>query len=92
MISSTLVLEVRNGVVGVAIAAAAVDSIVGSVFIIVFVVDAVVVVFVVVVIVMGAGVAVAVGDGDGKVGNDHNNGNDGNPTTCPIVLLLKVLL
>ena len=50
-----------------------VDAIVGSVVVVVFVVDAVVVV--VVVIVMGVGVAVAVGDGDG--GNDNNNGDDG---------------
>ena len=54
MISSTLVLEVRNGVVGVAIAAAVIDAIVGSDFVVVFFVDAVVVS--VVVIVMGVGV------------------------------------
>ena len=84
MISSTLVLEVRNGVVGVAIAAVVVDAIVGSVVVVVFVVDAVVVV--VVVIVMGVGVAVAVGDGDG--GNDNNNGDDGKAddvSTCALV-------
>ena len=75
MISSTLVLEVRNGVVGVAIAAAVVDAIVGSVVVVVFFVDSVVVV-VVVVILMGAGVAVAVADGDGDDGNNNNNGND----------------
>ena len=73
---STLVLEVRNGVVGVAIAAVVVDAIVGSVVVVVFVVDAVVIV-VVVVIVMGVGVAVADGDGNGDDGNDNNNGNDG---------------
>ena len=72
MISSTLVLEVRNGVVGVAIATAVVDEIVGSVVVLVFVVDAVVVAVVVVVIVMGVGVAVAVGDGDGDNGNNTN--------------------
>ena len=77
MISSTLVLEVRNDVVGVAIAVAVVDTIVGSVVVVVFVVDAVVVVVVVVVIVMGVGVSVEVGDGDGNDGNDNNNGNDG---------------
>ena len=71
MILSTLVLEVRNGVVGVALAAAVVDAIVGSVV----VVDNVV--FVVVVIVVGVGVAVAVGDGDGDDGNDKNNGDNG---------------
>ena len=71
MILSTLFLEVRNGVVGVTIAAAMVDVIVGSVVVVVFVVDDVVVV---VVIVMGIGVAVSVGDGDG---NDKNNGDDG---------------
>ena len=65
----------RNGVVGVEIAAAVVDAIVGSVVVVVFVVDAVVVV--VVVIVMGVGVAVAVGDGDGKESNDNNNSDDG---------------
>ena len=69
MISSTLVLDVKNGVVGVAIAAAAVDAIVGSVVVVFFVVDAVVVVVVVVVIVMGVGVVVSVGDGDGDGGN-----------------------
>ena len=78
MISSTLVLEVRNGVVGGAIATAVVDEIVGSVVVIIFFVDAVVVVVVVVVvIVIGVGVAVAVGDGDGNNGNDNNNGDDG---------------
>ena len=35
MILSTLVLEVRNGVVGVAIAAVVVDAIVGSVVVVV---------------------------------------------------------
>ena len=71
---STLVLEVRNGVVGIAIAAAAVDAIVGSVVVVVFVVDAVVVVVVVVVvIVMSVGVSFTVGDRDGGDSNDNNN-------------------
>ena len=53
-----------------------VDAIVGSVVVVVFVVDAVFIV-IVVVIVMGVGVAVAVGDGDGENSNNNNNGNDG---------------
>ena len=88
MILSTLVLEVRNGVVGIAIAAAVVDAIFCSVVVIFFVVDAVVVVVVVVVIVMGVGVAVTVGDGDGDNSNDNNNGDDGkadNVSACALV-------
>ena len=69
----------RNGVVGVAIAAAVVDAIVGSVVVVVFVVDSVVVV---VVIVMGVGVAVAVGDSDGGNGD---NGKVDNVYACAIV-------
>ena len=63
----------RNGVVGVSIAAATVDAIIGSVVSVFFVVDAVVVI-VVVVIVVGVGVAFSVGDGDG---DDNNNSDDG---------------
>ena len=88
MILSTLVLEVRNGVVGVAIAAAVVDAIVGSVVVVVFVVDAVVVGVVVVVIFLDVGVVVAVGDGDGNNGNDNHNGDDGKAydvSTCALV-------
>ena len=82
MILSTLVLEVRNGVVGVAIAAAVVDAIVGSVVVVVFVVDDVVVVVVAVVIVMGVGVAVAVGDGDVDNGDD---GKADDVSACALV-------
>ena len=88
MISSTLVLEVSNGVVGVTIAAAAVDAIVGSVVVLVFVVDTIVVAVDVVVIVMGVGVPVAVGDGDGDNGNNNNNGDDVNAddmSACALV-------
>ena len=79
MISSTLVLEMRNGVVGVAIAAAVVYVIVGSVVVVVFVVDSVFVVVVVVVIVMGVGVAVTVGD------DDSDDGKADDVSACALV-------
>ena len=75
MILSTLVLEVRNGVVGVAIVAAVVDAIVGSVVVVVFVFDAVVVV--VVVFVVGVDAAFEVGDSNYNNSNDNNNSNYG---------------